>query len=250
MRIPFLAALLTSVCLQAPAAQAADLSTLSEADRVSLRAEIRDYLVENPEVLVEAMNVLQQRQDQAEVQQDEALVVANKAALIEDPASWVGGNLQGDVTIVEFMDYRCGYCRKAYTELEELVKSDGNIRFILKEYPILGEESVQASRFAVAVMQLHGNDAYKAAHDALISMRGQPDEAGLTALAGDLGFDAKPILDRMAAPEVNTVLAANQALGQTMAINGTPTFVINGLMLRGYVPLEGLRQIVADERKG
>lgn len=250
MRLPFLSALLTSVCLLTTAAAALDMSTMTEADRVTLREEIRNYLIENPEVLVEAMDVLQSRQEEAATKQDEQLVTENLAGLTEDAASWVGGNPEGDVTIVEFMDYRCGYCRKAYSEIEELVKSDGNIRFILKEYPILGEDSVQASRFAVAVLQLHGNDAYKQAHDALITMRGQPDTPSLTRLAGDLGLDAQPILDRMNAPEVTKVLDANQGLGQTMQINGTPTFVLNGIMLRGYVPLDGMRQIVAEERKG
>lgn len=250
MRLPFLAALLTSVCMIAPAAQALDLAAMTEAERAAFRAEIRSYLVENPEVLVEAMEVLQSRQEQAAGMQDEQLVITHQAALTQDPASWVGGNPDGDVTIVEFMDYRCSYCRKAHTEIEELVKSDGNIRFILKEYPILGEDSVQAARFAVAVLQLHGNDAYKQAHDALIMMRGQPDAPTLTRLATDIGLEAQPILDRMNAAEVTEVLAANQALGQQMQINGTPTFIVDGVMLRGYVPLDGMRQIVAEEREG
>lgn len=250
MRIAFLTALMTSVCLMTSGAQALDLSTMSEADRVTLREEIRSYLIENPQVLVEAMDVLQSRQQEDSVKQDARLITENLDSLTKDAASWVGGNLNGDVTVVEFMDYRCGYCRKAYSEIEELVKSDGNIRLVLKEYPILGEDSVQASRFAVAVLQLHGNDAYKAAHDALITMRGTPDTPSLTRIAGDIGLDAQPILDRMNAPEVTQVLAANQELGQTMQINGTPTFVIEGTLLRGYVPLDGMRQIVADERKG
>ncbi len=242
MRLPTV--LLTAGLLATPA-----LAEMTPAERVAFRDEVRAYLLENPEVLVEAMTVLQDRQALAEADQDKAMLVTHKEALFADPGSWVGGNPDGDITVVEFMDYRCGYCRKAYDEIEELVKSDGNIRFILKEYPILGEESVTSSRFAVAVLQLAGPAAYKQAHDALITLRGTPDEATLTRLAGELGLDAPAVLARMNAEEVTAVLAANQALGDAMAITGTPTFVIDGMLLRGYVPLDGMREIVAGERE-
>lgn len=244
MRLPVLAALL-SCALSVPAFA----DTMTEAERVAFRAEVKAYLIEHPEVLVEAMNVLQDRQAQAEQASDKQLVTDHKADLFADQASWVGGNPDGDITVVEFMDYRCGYCRKAYQEVEDLVKADGNIRLVLKEYPILGEDSITSARFAIAVLQLHGNDAYKKAHDALITLRGAPDAETLGRLATDLGFDAQPVIDRMASPEVTAVIAANQELGNKMAISGTPTFVIDSQMLRGYVPLNGMQQIVAAERK-
>ena len=103
------------------------------------------YLLENPEVLVEAMDVLNARQAAADAQNDATLVKTNADAIFNDPASWVGGNPEGDITLVEFTDYRCGYCRKAYDEVAELVKSDGNIRFIVKEFPILGEASLTSA---------------------------------------------------------------------------------------------------------
>lgn len=221
---------------------------MTDAERAAFRAEVKAYLLENPEVIVEAMTVLQGRQETAAAQQDVALVDTNKAALFDDAASWVGGNPDGDVTIVEFTDYRCGYCRKAFAEIEELIKADGNIRFIVKEFPILGDASVVSSRFAIAVLQLHGADAYKRAHDGLISLRGEPDDATLSALAGELGLDAAPILARMAAPEVDAVIAANHALGDAMQISGTPTFVVGGQLLRGYLPLDAMQKVVADER--
>lgn len=221
---------------------------MTDAERAAFRAEVKAYLLENPEVIVEAMTVLQGRQETAAAQQDVALVNTNKAALFDDAASWVGGNPDGDVTIVEFTDYRCGYCRKAFAEIEELIKADGNIRFIVKEFPILGDASVVSSRFAIAVLQLHGADAYKRAHDGLISLRGEPDDATLSALAGELGLDAAPILARMAAPEVDAVIAANHALGDAMQISGTPTFVVGGQLLRGYLPLDAMQKVVADER--
>jgi len=239
-----LSATALAILLHSPAI-AADMT---DAERDAFRAEVRAYLLENPEVLMEALEVLQARADAAEGKQDLDLVAAHQDKLMQDGASWVGGNPDGDVTIVEFTDYRCGYCRKAFAEIEELVKSDGNIRFVVKEFPILGEASVISSRFAIAVLQLHGPDVYKHAHDGLITLRGAPDDASLAALAGELGLDPAPILARMSAPEVEAVIAANHALGDALKISGTPTFVVGRQMLRGYLPLEQMQKVVAGER--
>jgi protein-disulfide isomerase len=235
-------------CLMGTAALAGGLGEMSEAERAAFQAEVKAYLLENPEVLVEAMDVLQARQDAAAVDRDLEMMAANKDKIFNDGVSWVGGNLDGDITVVEFVDYRCGYCRKAHDEVAELVKSDGNIRFVLKEFPILGEESIISSKFAISVLQLHGNESYKQVHDALIALRGSPDADTLARLAADLGLDPAPILARMDAPEVAAVIEANHALGKTMEVSGTPTFVVDQTMVRGYVPLDGMRQIVAGQR--
>ncbi len=221
---------------------------MSDAERAAFREEVKAYLLEHPEIIVEAMTVLQAKQDAAEGAQDLALVKANLTAITQDGTSWVGGNPDGDITIVEFTDYRCGYCRKAFAEVEELIKSDGNIRFVVKEFPILGDASIISSRFAIAVLQLHGQDAYKRAHDGLITLRGDPDDATLSALAVELGLDAAPLLARMMAPEVDAVIAANHALGDALQISGTPTFVVGGQLLRGYLPLDQMQAVVAQER--
>jgi protein-disulfide isomerase len=242
MRPLILAAATTLLSLPALAAD------MTDAERSAFRSEVRDYLLENPEVLMEALEVLQTRNDAADGAQDLALVQDNLKALVDDGVSWVGGNPQGDVTIVEFTDYRCGYCRKAFAEIEELIKADGNIRFVVKEFPILGDSSVISSRFAIAVLQLHGADAYKAAHDGLITLRGEPDDSTLSALAGEIGLDPAPILEKMKTPEVDAVIAANHALGDAMKISGTPTFVVGGQLLRGYLPLEAMQKVVAQER--
>lgn len=227
---------------------AAGPEAMTEAERLAFRAEIRAYLLENPEVLTEAIEVLNQRQEAASLARDAEMLKANAAAIFSDAASWTGGNPEGDVTVVEFTDYRCGYCRKAHDEVAELVASDGNIRFIIKEFPILGEDSLTSSRFAIAVLQLHGPAPYKAVHDALITLRGTPGPETLAALSRKMNLDPAPILARMDSEEVSAVIAANHALAQTMEISGTPTFVINDTMLRGYVPLEGMRQVVAGAR--
>ncbi len=245
MRLPLTAALLVATALPA---LAFDPASMTDAERAAFQAEIRSYLLENPEVIAEAIQVLEDRQAAAQYEADKELVKAYADVLFNDPSSWVGGNPDGDITVVEFMDYRCGYCRKASSEVEELIKSDGNIRFILKEYPILGEESELSSRFAIAVRQIAGDAAYKQVHDALFTFKGNITPDALSRLASTLGLDAKAVMARMTAPEVTKVLDANHALGSEMQINGTPTFIVGGQMLRGYVPLDGMRQIVADER--
>ncbi len=216
--------------------------------REAFRAEVRAYLLENPEVLVEAMDILQTRQAEAAVLADLQALQLYKDAIQASPADWVGGNPQGDVTVVEFMDYRCSYCRKAYAEVASLVAGDGNIRLVVKEFPILGPDSLSSSQFAIAVRMLHGDAAYEAAHDALIALRGSPDAETLGRLAESLGHDPAAVLAKMATPEVAEVIAANHDLGQKLNISGTPTFVIGEEMLRGYVPEEGMKELVAAAR--
>lgn len=229
---------------------ALDLAALTDDDRAAFRDEVRSYLLENPEIILEAMEILKGREATADLQNDLLLVQNNAAALFSSSTDWVGGNPNGDITIVEFMDYRCGYCRKAHAEIAELIKTDGNIRFVLKEYPILGEDSDLASRFAIAVFQIGGDAAYLAAHDALMTMRADVSADSLKKLSTDLGLDAAAISAHMQTEAVTAVIEANRALGETMKVNGTPTFIVDQTMLRGYVPLDGMRQIVADERNG
>lgn len=244
MRTSFLAFFLAASTALPVAAE------MTDAERETFRAEIRAYLLENPEVLIEAMDILQGRQEVEAAQKDLTMLRDNAEIIYRDPNSWVGGNLDGDITIVEFVDYRCGYCRKAHDEVAELIESDGNIRFVIKEFPILGEQSLLSSKFAIAVRQLYGDEAYKAAHDELIVLRGDATPETLARLAEDLGHDAAAIAAEMEKPEVTAIIRANHDLATLMEINGTPTFVIDETMVRGYVPLEGMRQIVQGQREG
>ncbi|RYG92024.1 DsbA family protein [Loktanella sp. IMCC34160] len=234
--------------LLAGSASAFDMATMTDEERAAFRDEVRAYLLENPEVLMEAIAVLEDRQAVAEAQADEDLARANADALFNDGFSWVGGNPEGDISLVEFMDYRCTYCKRAFEEVEALVAQDGNIRFILKEFPILGEQSVLSSRFAVAVHQLHGDDAYKNVHDALMQVRGDITADSLVRLAETFGLEPDPILERMTSDEVTRVLEENRLLAQRLNISGTPTFVMDDQMLRGYVPLNVMQQYAASLR--
>ena len=243
-------ALALSLCLMPLAALAGGLGDMTPAEKDAFRGEVRQYLLDNPEVILEAMDLLQARKAAAEQQADVDMVQANAAAIFKDAASWVGGNPQGSVTIVEFMDYRCTYCRKAYAEMEDLVKNDGDIRFVVKEFPILGDDSLISAKFAIAMRMVHGDDAYKAAHDALIALRGSPDAATLGRLAADLGYDAAEVMAKMESAEVSAVIQANRDLAGALNITGTPTFVIDATMLRGYLPEEDMQKIVDQARAG
>ncbi|MCP4207119.1 MAG: DsbA family protein [Shimia sp.] len=237
-----------ALTLAAAPALAFDIDKLSESEREAFRAEVRAYLLDNPEVIMEAVAILEERSAAAQATADFDLVTANADRLFDDGYSYVGGNLEGDFTIVEFVDYRCGYCRKAHDEVAELLNSDGNIRIIVKEYPILGEASDLSSRFAIAVKQTLGNEAYKLTADTLIKMRGDVNEKSLRKLAKGLGFDADMILDQMDAPEVEKEIATTRALARDLNITGTPSFVFHDEMVRGYVPLKGMQAIVKDKR--
>lgn len=230
-------------------ATAFDMTKMTEAERDAFRAEVRAYLMENPEVLAEAIDELQKRQAQAAADGDAALVKANAADIFEDGFSFVGGNPEGSLTVVEFIDYRCGYCRKAHAEVADLVASDGDIRYIVKEFPILGEQSMVASRFAIATLRIAGPEAYEKVNAGFYeSFRGDVTEETLRAFATDLGLDPAPILAEMAAPEVTEIIKANHLLAERMQISGTPTFVVGKQMVRGYVPLDGMRSVVKDAR--
>jgi len=221
---------------------------MTDAQRQAFRAEVRAYLLDNPEVLMEAIGVLEQREASAKEAADAQMLAVNMDALLNDPTSWEGGNPDGDITVIEFMDYRCGYCKRAFPEVEELIAGDGNIRYIVKEYPILGEQSALASQFAVAARIVAGDVAYKDIHNALMQFNGDITPTNLTRLAEGLGYDAPAIIEMMSSDEVLEIIGKNRALGQRLAINGTPTFIVQDEVLRGYVPLDQMRAIVARAR--
>jgi protein-disulfide isomerase len=221
---------------------------MTDAQRDAFRAEVRAYLIESPGVIMEAIAVLEDRQEQAEATRDETLAHVNMNALINDGASFVGGNPDGDITIIEFVDYRCSFCRRAHPEVAELISSDGNIRIITKEFPILGEQSMLASQFAVATMTVAGDKAYKLISDALMLLQSDVTPASLSSLASAFDLNADEIFAEMQSDTTKTVLTNNRALGDRMQITGTPTFVFGDQLVRGYIDLTQMRQIVKQER--
>ena len=231
------------------AAVALDLTQMTDEERTLFREEVRSYLTENPNVIVEALNKLEEQQAEAQAQADLDLVSQNADAIFDDGFSYVGGNPEGDVTLVEFMDYRCGFCKRAFTEVEKLLEADDNIRFIVKEFPILGEESVLASRFAIATRQIEGTEAYKSIHDALMEFNGSITLPSLRRLAETYELNADAIEAQMNDESVTEEIRATRALAQSLRINGTPTFVVQDEMLRGFLPADQL-EIIIDEKRG
>lgn len=244
-----LAPLAVTLLLAGPAA-AFDLGAMTDAEREAFRAEVRAYLLDNPEVLMEAIAVLEQRQAEVSATNDKSMVRANAKALFDDGYSWVGGNPEGDITLVEFMDYRCTYCRRAYDEVNQLLEADGNIRFIVKEFPILGEQSTLSSQYAVAVMQVYGGESYELIYDALMTLRSDVTVDVLAQLSASFDLDFAAIADMMQNKEVADILTQNAMLAQRLQITGTPTFILEEEMLRGYVPLEQMIQFVEAVREG
>lgn len=246
--LPRLAASAATALTLALPAQAFDITTMSADERAAFGEAVRSYLLENPEVILEAVNRLEQEQAAAEAARDDALVANSLSELQNDGYSWVGGNPDGDITLVEFMDYRCGYCRRAVPELAKLLEADGNIRLVIKELPILGEASVTSARFAIAAKTVAGDDAYKAVHDALLSFTGDPSDVALRRLAEGLGLDGDAILAAMDAPEVTEALSRTRALAQQLSISGTPSFVLDQELLRGYLPADAMLDMVTEIR--
>lgn len=229
-------------------AHAFDLTQMTDADRTAFRAEVRSYLMDNPEVILEAYQVYEQRQAAAQAAVEEQMLAAYAGQIFNDPNSWVGGNPDGDIVLVEFMDYRCGYCRKAHDEVKQLLETDGNIRFIVKEFPILGDQSVLASRYAIASRMVGGDEAYAKVHDTLMTLKGNVSEKALVRMADKLGLDGEAILAKINDPQVNQIIGANHQLASALQITGTPTFVLGDELLRGYVPLADMMDLVAEAR--
>mgnify|MGYP003662944276 CR=1 FL=1 len=237
----------STLALAAPLG-AMDLTELSEAERAQFGAEVRAYLMANPEVIMEAVAQLQNREAEAQAQADFDLVSVNADEIFNDGYSWVGGNPEGDIVLVEFLDYRCGYCKKSHSEVAKLLETDGNIKLIVKEFPILGEQSVLASRFAVAVKQVAGDEKYRLLNDALMEFNGDISAATLRRLGDSFELDMDAIEARMTSPEVTAEITKTRELAQKLQISGTPTFVMQDEMLRGYLPYDQMMALIEEKR--
>ena len=153
------------------------------------------------------------------------------------------------MTIVEFLDYRCGFCKRAHPEVQALLAMDSNIRIVVKEFPILGPESELAARYAIATKRIAGDEAYSAVHDELMEWSGPVNAGALGRIARSAGIDEhEAILAEMESEAVSGVIAANRALGQTLQIQGTPSFIMEDTFVRGFVDLEQMQSIVDSIR--
>ncbi|MFQ5622100.1 MAG: DsbA family protein [Paracoccaceae bacterium] len=227
---------------------AADLKHLTDSERAALRGEIRDYLLENPDIIVEVIAILEQRRKQAEAEAELSLISDSYDDIFNDGYSYVGNNPEGDITIVEFLDYRCAYCKRAHADVQALLEEDRNIRYIVKEFPILGPESVLASKAAISLYIGQGSTAYEAFNDALMRFNGPINESSLAAMARKLGLDDAAMLAGIDDDEVARRIAGTRDLGIRLRVNGTPTFIIGSDFYRGFLTLEQMRDAVKSVR--
>ena len=227
---------------------AMDINNLTNADRKVLQKEIRRYILENPDIIFEAADIVRKREAALEVQEDEELIQSNFHEIFYDNYSYVGGNPDGDITIVEFVDYKCGYCRRAAELVRELMAKDDNIRFVVKEFPILGEASLVSSKFAIAVKNIGGPEKYKVAHDILLALTAEPTEIYLRRIAKELELNPEELFEAMQSDLVAQEIDQTGELAQKLQISGTPTFILGDQFLRGFVPLEILSKAIHSER--
>ena len=214
-------------------------------DREAVERIVRDYLLANPEIVAEALQTLRARQEAEEQARAEAAIAENREVIDRHPMSPVSGNAAGDVTVVEFFDYQCGYCRRALPTMVELLDKDANVRVVWKEFPILGPVSEFAARASMAAER---QGKY---HDFHIRLMGEKDELSVERImevAGLVGLDVAQLGRDMKDPAIQDYIQETRSLAQAIGIRGTPSFVIDGALVRGVVDSARMKELVAAAR--
>jgi protein-disulfide isomerase len=241
----------TAAFLAAMAAAPVRAQSFNDAQRSDIENIIKEYLLSHPEVLQQAVAELEKRQQAAEAEKAKTAIKNNSEALLNSARHVVVGNPKGDVTLVEFFDYNCGYCKHALNDLMEMMKTDGNLRVVLKEFPVLGPGSVEAAQVAVAVrMQDKTGKKYLEFHQKLLSGRGQADKARALAAAKDVGLDVSRIEKDLGSDEVKQSLEESLKLAEALGLNGTPSYVAGSDVVIGAVGAAQLREKVNNARCG
>jgi protein-disulfide isomerase len=251
MRIPVLAAAaVTAVALSlaalAPALAEGEKAPLSPDQEKRVQELVKEYILANPEIILEAVQTLRKKQEEAQKKAAEEALKSKRADLQGATDLPVAGNPKGDVTIVEFMDYRCGYCKGVQPTLDQVIRQDGKIRYVLKEFPILGPASRTASMAAIAA---HKQGKYLAFHAALMAYPNNLTDEVIFALARQVGLDIAKLKDDMKAPEVEALIEKTHKLAQDLGINGTPGFIIGDQIIPGAVGADELKKKIAEARK-
>jgi len=222
-------------------AQATDLSE----DRV--KELVLEAIRENPGIVMEAVELLRQREQADRAAATASVLERNRETLEGDPNAPVLGNPDGDVTVVEFFDYNCQYCRKAKPEVEALLASDANVRLVYREWPILGEGSVFAARAALASRK---QGKYEAFHWALMGMQGRAEKASVLRIAEQVGLDTQRLMRDMNAEEIEEHIATSMRLTQELGFSGTPSFVIGDTLVPGVIEVDQIIDLVDAVRAG
>ena len=239
--------LAAGLALTALPAAAQDFST---AQRGEIEKIIKEYLIRHPEVLQEAMAELEKKQQLAETEKARSAIKNHSDALFNSPRQVVLGNPQGDVTFVEFFDYNCGYCKRALTDMVEIMGKDPKLKVVLKEFPVLGPGSVEAAQVAVAVrMQDKTGKKYLEFHQKLLGGRGQVDKAKALATAKEIGLDMARLDKDLKSDEIGKTLEESMKLAEALGLNGTPSYVIGNDVVIGAVGQAALSQKIQAARQ-
>ncbi|MGG5887703.1 DsbA family protein [Falsiroseomonas sp. HC035] len=217
----------------------------TEAQRAEIVEVLRRALRDDPSILRDAIGGLEAAEQEARVAAQRDALTAQAAALFQDPADPVKGNPRGDVTMVEFFDARCGYCKQLHPTMEALIRRDPNLRVVMKDLPILGPTSVLASR---ALLAAHRQGRYGSLYDALMGLRVEPTEAVIRQQAERAGLDWPRLRRDMDDPAVQARIETNLRLAQTLGIEGTPALVVGTTLVPGAVDLPALERLVAEAR--
>ncbi len=214
--------------------------------RQAIEAIVKDYLVKNPDLLLDALQAAEDKIKSEAREKATASLSTKKRELYNDPESPIGGNPNGDVSMVEFFDYRCPYCKQVVPALEKLLGEDHGIRFIYKEFPVLGPDSKTAARAALAARK---QGKYEAMHRALMALKGQMDEDAIMKTAGAIGLDVQRLRQDMGAPEIDLALRNNLELAETLDVHGTPAFVIGDEIVPGAISITHMKQMIEAARR-
>ena len=207
---------------------------------------VYEAIFENPQIIMEAVRLLEERQQQDQTAAAATVLKAERDRLEQDPNAIVLANPDGDVTVVEFFDYNCPYCRRVMPQVDALVEQDANVRLVYREWPILGEGSVFAARAALAARE---QGKYEEFHVAMMRMQGRAEEASVLRIARDVGLDIDQLRRDMDAPEVDEHIQTSMELTRALGFNGTPSFVIGDALIPGFVEADVLIEQVEAVRE-
>lgn len=226
----------------------ADDAPFSAGQQEAIGGIVKDYLMAHPEVVREALQELQRRDQEAEEAAKRANLAKYEDQLFNSGKQVVLGNPDGDVTLVEFFDYNCGYCKRSHADMKRLLEEDKNLKIVLKEFPVLGQGSEEAAQVAVIVHEM-APEKYEAFHDELLMTRGEVNGARALAVAADIGLDADAVKARLKEPIIGETISESFGLAQALGINGTPTYVLKGDIVVGAVGYDTLKNKIKSVRE-
>ena len=220
----------------------------NDGQKMAIEQTVRDYLLKNPQILMQMSDLLDKQQTEEQNLKIKTAISENADTIFRDKYGLGAGNPDGDVTVVEFSDYNCPYCKRAYSDIEKLLKADTNIRFVMKEFPIFGERSASAARVAIAAQK---QGKYMELHSAMMKNRGANNEKQALKLAEKLGFDMDKLREDMKSDDGRNIIEETRVLGNKLGIQGTPFFLIGDRTIPGAPDalFDELMQKVADVRK-